>query len=85
LIAARLAHFFATAQPLAAEPPLPELTEREREILSLMARHYANPEIAQQLGISVKTISNHISNIFSKLQVADRAAAILAARRAGLE
>jgi DNA-binding NarL/FixJ family response regulator len=50
-----------------------------------MARHYANPEIAQQLGISVKTISNHISNIFSKLQVADRAAAILAARRAGLE
>jgi DNA-binding NarL/FixJ family response regulator len=83
-IAARVIRFFATAQPLAAEQPLPELTEREREILSLMARHYVNPEIAQQLGLSVKTISNHISSIFNKLQVADRAAAILRARRAGL-
>lgn len=83
-IAARVTQFFANAQPLAADLPLPELTEREREILELMARHYVNPEIAQQLGISIKTISNHISNILSKLQVTDRAEAILRARKAGL-
>lgn len=65
--------------------PLAELTEREREILSLMARHTPNPEIAQQLGVSGKTVSNHISNIFNKLQVVDRAAAIQRAREAGLE
>lgn len=83
-IAARVTQFFTGAQP-PPDIPFPELTEREREILSLMARHYINPEIAQQLGISVKTISNHISNIFNKLQVVDRAAAILRARAAGLE
>ena len=83
-IAARVTQFFANAQPLAADLPLPELTEREREILELMARHYVNPEIAQQLGISIKTISNHISNILSKLQVTDRAEAIVRARKAGL-
>lgn len=83
-VAARVTHFFATAAPAGGEP-FPELTEREREILRLMARHYVNPEIAQQLGVSVKTIGNHISNIFNKLQVADRAAAIQRARRAGLE
>jgi DNA-binding NarL/FixJ family response regulator len=84
-IAARITRFFATAHLLSAAQPLPELTEREREILGLMARHYANPEIAQQLGLSVKTISNHISSIFNKLQVADRAEAILRARQAGVE
>jgi DNA-binding NarL/FixJ family response regulator len=83
-IAARVTRFFATAHPVDSEVPFPELTDREREILELMAQHYTNPEIAQQLGVSAKTISNHISNIFSKLQVADRAAAILAARSAGL-
>lgn len=83
-IAVRVLQFFAGAQQPAAQP-LAELTEREREILSLIARHYINPEIAQQLGISPKTISNHISNIFNKLQVADRAEAILRARQAGLE
>ena len=62
----------------------PDLTEREREVLNLIAQGRSNHEIAQQLVVSGKTISNHISNIFSKLQVADRAQAIIKARRAGL-
>ena len=83
-IAARISQFFARAQPAAAEHPLPELSEREREILDLMSRHYTNPEIAQQLGIGQKTIRNHVSSIFNKLQVATRAQAIDKARQAGL-
>lgn len=81
-IAARMSRFFATTQPT-ANVQFPELTEREGEILELMTHHYTNPEIAQQLGISVKTISNHVSNILNKLQVADRAEAILRAQRGG--
>jgi DNA-binding NarL/FixJ family response regulator len=83
-IAARIAHFFAKARPADAERPLPELSDREREILDLMSRHYTNPEIAQQLGIGDKTIRNHVSNIFNKLQVTTRAQAIDRARQAGL-
>ncbi len=83
-IAGRITHFFAKAQPAGAEQPLPELSEREREILVLMSRHFTNPEIAQQLGIGEKTIRNHVSNIFNKLQVATRAQAIDKARQAGL-
>jgi len=83
-IATRISHFFAKAQPARAEQPLPELSEREREILAMIARHYTNPEIAQQLGIGDKTIRNHVSNIFNKLQVATRAQAIDKAREAGL-
>lgn len=83
-IASRMAHFFARVQPGSADQPLPELSEREHEILDLIARHYTNPEIAQQLGIAEKTIRNHVSNIFNKLQVADRAQAIAKARKAGL-
>lgn len=83
-IAARVTQFFTGVKATAGQP-FPELTEREREILALMARHFSNPEIAQRLGISGKTISNHVTNIFNKLQVADRAAAILRARDAGLE
>lgn len=83
-IANRITHFFARAQPAGTEQPLPELSEREREILDLMSRHYTNPEIAQQLGIGEKTIRNHVSNIFNKLQVATRAQAIDKARQAGL-
>jgi len=62
----------------------PELTEREREILALIARHETNPEIARRLHLSPKTVRNHVSNIFTKLQVADRAQAIIRARKAGL-
>lgn len=64
--------------------PFPELSERELEVLDRIARGLNNHEIAGQLNITVKTVSNHISNIFSKLQVADRAQAIIRAREAGL-
>lgn len=84
-IAARVSQFFAKAAPLAAALPFSELTERERAILELMTRHYTNPEIAQQLGIADKTIRNHISNIFNKLQVIDRSQAIAKAKQAGFE
>lgn len=60
----------------------PDLTEREREVLELIARGLSNGEIADRLHISGKTVSNHISNIFNKLQVIDRAQAIVKARDA---
>ena len=63
---------------------IPELTEREREVLVLIAQGVSNKEIAEKLVISMKTVSNHITNIFGKLQVADRAQAIIRARDAGL-
>lgn len=64
--------------------PFPELTDREREILDLMAAGLDNRRIAARLFISPKTVSNHVSNVFAKLRVADRAQAIVAAREAGL-
>jgi DNA-binding NarL/FixJ family response regulator len=64
--------------------PLPELSDREREVLRLMAGGANNKDIAERLFISGKTVSNHITNIFSKLQVADRAEAVRRAREAGL-
>jgi len=68
-------------------PPdiFPELTESERNVLKLMAQGTSNEAIAQQLGFSPKTVRNYVSNIFSKLQVADRAQAIVKAREAGLK
>jgi DNA-binding NarL/FixJ family response regulator len=86
-IAKRLVHFFSAVgamKNLAPPRAFPELTERENQVLDLIARGYNNAEIADQLVLSPKTVSNHISNIFSKLQVADRAQAIVQARRAGL-
>lgn len=62
----------------------PELTEREREILELIAAGLGNARIASRLSLSPKTVRNNVSNIFGKLQVADRAEAIVRARRAGL-
>jgi DNA-binding NarL/FixJ family response regulator len=62
----------------------PTLTEREREILQWIARGASNHQIAKELALSVKTVSNYVSNIFGKLQVADRAQAIIRARDAGL-
>jgi len=81
-IAQRLLDFFAA--PRSAVLPLPELTEREREILTLIVQGQTNQAIATQLVLSLKTVRNYVSNIFSKLQVADRAEAILRARDAGL-
>src|SRR6266487_4798255 len=83
-IAERLIHYFAALRPSAADRVFPELTDREREILHLIAQGYNNSEIAEQLLLSIKTVQNHVSNIFSKLQVADRAQAIVRARDAGL-
>jgi DNA-binding NarL/FixJ family response regulator len=84
-IARRLMQYFSAPRPdnTAAEA-FPELTEREHEILGLIARHETNPEIAKRLHLSQKTVRNHVSNIFTKLQVADRAQAIIRAREAGL-
>ncbi len=83
-VATWLIDFFATIQPVALPHALPELTDREREILALIAQGHSNTIIARQLVLSPKTVSNYVSNIFSKLQVADRAQAMLRARQAGL-
>jgi DNA-binding NarL/FixJ family response regulator len=61
----------------------PSLTEREREVLELIAAGKGNAVIAHELMLNLKTVRNHVSNIFGKLQVADRAAAIVKAREAG--
>jgi DNA-binding NarL/FixJ family response regulator len=83
-IAKRLMQYFAGLRPAAPKDVFPELTEREHEILALIANHETNPEIAKRLYLSPKTVRNHVSNIFTKLQVADRAQAIIRAREAGL-
>lgn len=80
-IAWRITRFFASLAP--ASQPFPELTEREREVLALIAQGQSNGDIAERLSVSMKTVSNHISSIFGKLQVADRAQAIVKAREAG--
>jgi DNA-binding NarL/FixJ family response regulator len=83
-IATRLIDFFAAPRPVAPLRTFPELTEREHTVLSLIAQGVNNSEIANRLNVSVKTVRNHVSNIFSKLQVVDRAQAIIRAREAGL-
>jgi len=83
-IARRLMQYFANMQPILPSSAFPDLTEREREILGLIALGESNAEIAVELVLSPKTVSNHVSNIFSKLQVVDRAQAVLRAKQAGL-
>jgi DNA-binding NarL/FixJ family response regulator len=83
-IATRLLAYFASPKPAAQPQAFPTLTDREREILNLIAQGHPNPSIAKQLHLSTKTIGNYVSNIFTKLQVADRAQAIIRAREAGL-
>lgn len=83
-IAARLMEFFAHMRVTATRQVFPELSEREREILALIAQGLKNAEIARQLVLSEKTVRNHVSNLLSKLHVADRTQAILRAREAGL-
>jgi DNA-binding NarL/FixJ family response regulator len=83
-IATRLLDFFAAPRPLLPPQAFPELTEREREILDLIAQGHNNHEIATRLVLSPHTVRNYVSNIFSKLQVADRAQAIVRAREEGL-
>jgi DNA-binding NarL/FixJ family response regulator len=83
-IADRMIKFFANIRPAAAPPAFPQLSDREREILNLLAQGYKNAEIASTLNLSPKTVRNHVSTIFDKLQVADRAEAIVRAREAGM-
>jgi DNA-binding NarL/FixJ family response regulator len=80
-VAMQMVNFFANTK---ASDPFPELTEREHEVLKLIADGHSNSEIAEALVISPKTLRNHISNIFAKLQVTDRMQAIKRARDAGL-
>jgi DNA-binding NarL/FixJ family response regulator len=84
-VATRVLAYFAASPPGGAPPQaFPTLTEREREILNFIAQGHPNPSIARQLSLSTKTVGNYVSNIFTKLQVADRAQAIIRAREAGL-
>ncbi len=68
----------------AARVPFPELTDREREVLDLVARGFDNATISQRLVLSPKTVRNHVANVLAKLSLKDRAAAIVSAREAGL-
>jgi len=82
-IAERLAQYFAALEQSPFARVFPDLTDREREVLGLIAQGCSNGEIASRLVLSQKTVRNHVSNILSKLQVVDRAQAIIRARDAG--
>jgi DNA-binding NarL/FixJ family response regulator len=82
-VAQRVLDFFAHAQTR-QQAAFPQLTDREREVLDLLARGLPNGRIAGRLSISEKTVRNHVSNIFTKLAVADRAQAVIRAREGGL-
>ncbi|MFC9361655.1 response regulator [Rhodococcus sp. NPDC057014] len=82
-VAARAMSFMAASRRM--EPTVfPELTDREREVLDLVARGYDNASISRRLVLSPKTVRNHVSNVLAKLGVPDRPAAIVRARDAGL-
>jgi DNA-binding NarL/FixJ family response regulator len=83
-IATRVIDYFTAPQPTHAAQAFPELTAREREVLELIAQGHNNAAIARHFVLSQKTVRNHVSNIFTKMQVADRAQAIVRAREAGL-
>jgi DNA-binding NarL/FixJ family response regulator len=82
-IASRVVQLLTGQRPPSAGDRFPDLTEREVEVLDLVAGGLRNPEIAARLVVSEKTVRNHISNIFAKLHV-DRSGAIILAREAGL-
>lgn len=82
-IASRLTQFFNNLNPSPKDTAFPELTNREREILDYIAEGHTNEEISQTLVISLKTVRNHVSNIYNKLQVANRTQAAIQAREAG--
>ena len=83
-VAQQMTAYFTRGKRGTAEPPFPELTPREREVLELLAQGLTNAAIAEKLTLSPKTIRNQTSNIFGKMQVASRAEAIIKAREAGL-
>jgi DNA-binding NarL/FixJ family response regulator len=82
-VAERIVGFFTAPRP-AQQRAFPELTEREEEVLSLLAEGKNNQQIARRLYLSIKTVRNHVSNILLKLQVADRTQAVIRARDAGM-
>jgi DNA-binding NarL/FixJ family response regulator len=82
-LARRITEFFA-AGPAGPATAFPQLTAREREVLDLVAAGRSNPQIAAALYLSPKTVRNNVSNVLAKLQVTDRAQAIVQAREAGL-
>ncbi len=83
-VAQRLLKYISEVAPSASRTAFPELTEREREVLALIAQGLTNQDIADRMSLSLKTARNHVSNILAKLQVADRAEAMAKARAAGV-
>ena len=81
-LAARMVAYFTDTA--ASPPPFSQLTSREHQVLELLAQGRANSAIATRLSLSPKTVRNHVSNILAKLQVTDRAQAIIQARDAGM-
>jgi DNA-binding NarL/FixJ family response regulator len=82
-IATRMMSYFSSTRTKIPKEIFPELTDREREILELIAHGYPNVDIAKELNIGLKTVRNYVSNIYSKLQVADRTQVVIKARDAG--
>jgi DNA-binding NarL/FixJ family response regulator len=82
-VAQRVLGFLTAAPPRTRDRSFPQLTDREREVVELIARGMGNHAIAAQLGLSPKTIMNYVSNVFAKVHVADRAEMIVRARDAG--
>jgi DNA-binding NarL/FixJ family response regulator len=83
-VAARLGSYFGSLASLPGRDAFPQLTEREREVLDQMARGHDNRRIARELFLSEKTVRNHVSAVFTKLEVVDRSEAIVRARNAGM-
>jgi DNA-binding NarL/FixJ family response regulator len=83
-VARRIVTFYAGRTDSSAARAFPDLTPREREVLEVLAAGARNHEIARRLGMSEKTVRNHVSQVLAKLQVPDRTAAALRAREAGL-
>jgi DNA-binding NarL/FixJ family response regulator len=83
-IAGRLVSMLAETRQTARPDVFPELTERERQTLDLMANGLKNAAIAERLHLSPKTVRNYVTSIFDKLELADRSQAIIRAREAGL-
>jgi len=83
-VADRLGLMFGSMGPLPGQAAFPELTDREREVLDLVARGHDNRRISRDLFLSDKTVRNHVSNILTKLGAATRAEAVARARNAGL-
>ncbi len=83
-VAERVLRLLTSEAPRRADIPFPELTEREREVLTHLASGATNPQIAKALHLSPRTVANHVSNILNKLHATDRTDAALRARDAGL-